>query len=116
MCDFVAGSHVAMGWGCCRCRVYNGIQREACKSCGVAHHEPLTVQDDHKFATYEEDGGTTRVEILGVELDKDGVGVNLRALETLEHSPIIEDIPTGDEWQAWVAHNAGQFGGIWRLS
>jgi hypothetical protein len=22
------------GWGCCKCRVYNGLQRELCKSCG----------------------------------------------------------------------------------
>ncbi len=27
-------SHVAPGWGCCKCHVYNGYQRETCKVCG----------------------------------------------------------------------------------
>jgi hypothetical protein len=22
------------GWGCCKCRMYNGLQRDYCKSCG----------------------------------------------------------------------------------
>jgi len=26
--------YLAPGWGCCKCNVYNGKQREVCKSCG----------------------------------------------------------------------------------
>ncbi len=29
---------LAPGWACCRCKVYNGLQREVCKSCKQAHH------------------------------------------------------------------------------
>ena len=25
--------YVMAGWGCCRCRVYNGVWRENCKQC-----------------------------------------------------------------------------------
>lgn len=87
-----------------------------CKSCKAYHCEPLTVREDGKFGVYDEDGGSTRVEILGVALDDEGVGITLRAVETLGHSPIVKDIPVGDEWRAWVAHNAGQFSGMWRLT
>lgn len=116
MCDFIVGTHVAMGWGCCRCRVYNGIQRAECKSCGVAHHEPLTVRDDSKLGLYEEDGGTTKVEILKVDLDADGVGVTMRAIETINSSRLMKDIPAGEEWRSWIAHNAGAYGGMWWLT
>lgn len=116
MCDFISAPNVAMGWGCCRCRVYNGIQRPVCKSCGVAYHDPLTIRDDSKFGTYEEEGGKTRVEVLGVELDEKGVGVRLRAIKSLQSSPMVNDIPSGEEWRSWVAHNAGAYGGGWRLT
>jgi len=33
-CIHVRGSHVVPGWGCCRCRCYNGYQRATCRSCG----------------------------------------------------------------------------------
>ena len=26
--------HLMPGWGCCRCRVYNGLERRSCKNCG----------------------------------------------------------------------------------
>ena len=29
--------NIAPGWGCCKCRVYNGIMRDKCKMC---KHEP----------------------------------------------------------------------------
>ena len=33
-CSHVRGSHVVPGWGCCRCRGYNGYQRSHCRVCG----------------------------------------------------------------------------------
>lgn len=33
-CRHVRGSQVVPGWGCCKCNVYNGYQREACRNCG----------------------------------------------------------------------------------
>ena len=27
------GVTLAFGWGCCRCKLYNGIQRNACRHC-----------------------------------------------------------------------------------
>lgn len=35
-CEAVGGPHLMPGWACCRCNVYNGEQRTACKNC---HHE-----------------------------------------------------------------------------
>lgn len=33
-CELIINSkHVMPGWGCCKCRTYNGIQRESCRSC-----------------------------------------------------------------------------------
>ncbi len=32
-CKKVDGAHVMPGWGCCKCRTYNGLQRSRCKSC-----------------------------------------------------------------------------------
>jgi len=26
--------HLAPGWGCCQCNIYNGIQRGQCRVCG----------------------------------------------------------------------------------
>jgi hypothetical protein len=34
-CVFIPETpHVFMGWGCCQCRCYNGLQRLKCRSCG----------------------------------------------------------------------------------
>lgn len=33
-CKFTATSYVMPGWGCCQCKVYNGMQRLQCKHCG----------------------------------------------------------------------------------
>lgn len=33
-CEYVGSKHVLPGWGCCQCRVYNGLQRTECKNCG----------------------------------------------------------------------------------
>jgi hypothetical protein len=35
-CSHVRGPCVVPGWGCCRCRCYNGYQRAACRHCGHA--------------------------------------------------------------------------------
>jgi hypothetical protein len=34
MCQHIRSEHIVPGWGCCKCRVYNGYQRAACRSCG----------------------------------------------------------------------------------
>lgn len=36
-CIHVRGNHVVPGWGCCKCRVYNGYQRQQCRGCGHEH-------------------------------------------------------------------------------
>lgn len=33
-CEPAGGSRLMLGWGCCKCRTYNGEQRDACKCCG----------------------------------------------------------------------------------
>lgn len=33
-CTYVGGKHVMPGWGCGKCRCYNGLQREECRECG----------------------------------------------------------------------------------
>ena len=38
LCKLLDGlSNVTPGWGCCQCRIYNGLQRKECKRCG---HKP----------------------------------------------------------------------------
>lgn len=38
MCKFIQEPNVMPGWGCCRCKVYNGLQRHGCKACkGIRH-------------------------------------------------------------------------------
>ena len=32
--------YLMVGWGCCQCRTYNGLQRKQCKQCG---HEPCVI-------------------------------------------------------------------------
>jgi hypothetical protein len=32
-CFSIEAPHVAPGWGCCSCRVYNGVTRTVCKNC-----------------------------------------------------------------------------------
>jgi hypothetical protein len=36
-CFHVRSGHVVPGWGCCKCRTYNGYQREQCRKCGHEH-------------------------------------------------------------------------------
>lgn len=33
-CKHVRGSFVCPGWGCCKCRAYNGYQRTTCRNRG----------------------------------------------------------------------------------
>lgn len=35
MCQFISSKHVMPGYICCRCRSYNGLQRERCKVCAI---------------------------------------------------------------------------------
>ena len=38
MCvDLTKLKHVAPGYGCCKCRVYNDLRREYCRNCGQKH-------------------------------------------------------------------------------
>jgi hypothetical protein len=115
MCEFIKAPNVAMGWGCCRCRVYNGIQRVECKQCGFAHHEPLELKGDCAVGVYYEDGGATSVKVLEVRADADGVGLKLEATATRESSRLVNDIPTGEVFNVWRKHDAGAYGGMWRL-
>lgn len=41
MCDTVDAQFVMPGWGCCRCRTYNGLQRSNCRHCGEKACDPL---------------------------------------------------------------------------
>src|SRR5688572_20468788 len=104
MCKFVKGSHVAPGWGCCHCRVYNGLQRMACKSCGIAACEPLVIAGDCAVGEYYEDGAT-KVDILAVDRDVKGYGIRFRSKGG--------DIPEGHEWRSWTAHD---YRGLWRVT
>lgn len=115
MCDFIKSPNVAMGWGCCRCRVYNGIQRVNCKECGEPHHEPLTVSGDCAIGTYHEDGGITSVKVLAVTADADGVGLKLKAIGTEQCSQLVRNIPEGHVFDVWRKHNAGACYGLWNL-
>lgn len=42
MCEYVEGSKIVPGWGCCGCRTYNGLQRLECNRCGLDRH-PIDV-------------------------------------------------------------------------
>lgn len=33
MCHYISAETVMPGYGCCRCRTYNGLQRMECKVC-----------------------------------------------------------------------------------
>ena len=45
-CDKIDHPNLMPGWGCCKCRVYNGIQRHVCKSCGhVPCFTEIVVED-----------------------------------------------------------------------
>lgn len=40
VCNGVFALEMVMpGWACCRCHVYNGLQRVACRSCGEFRHD-----------------------------------------------------------------------------
>ena len=40
---FVGHPNLMDGWGCCRCRTYNGLHRDLCKFCSEPHHPLATV-------------------------------------------------------------------------
>lgn len=41
MCDYISTPNVAPGWGCCRCKSYNGLQRPVCRVCHEEAHTYL---------------------------------------------------------------------------
>ena len=102
MCEFIKAPNVAMGWGCCRCSTYNGIQRMECKECKVPHHEPLDIKGDCTVGVYYEDSGATNVKVLSVKADADGVGLELEATgapwneaRLLNRSPMVTSSTSG---------------------
>jgi hypothetical protein len=44
-CEKIDHPNIMPGWGCCKCRVYNGMQRIECKNCGHVSCIPLDVED-----------------------------------------------------------------------
>lgn len=42
-CEPVGTARLAQGWGCCRCRTYNGEQRSICRAC---RHERCDLQKE----------------------------------------------------------------------
>jgi len=49
-------THVAPGWGCCRCRTYNGLQRTHCKSCEHGYCGPPIVMGPEGAIAKESQG------------------------------------------------------------
>jgi hypothetical protein len=46
MCKIVEETnYLQAGWGCCRCKTYNGLHRDKCKFCGVAHCDVSTAKE-----------------------------------------------------------------------
>lgn len=44
MCNYIEDTNVHPGWGCCRCRSYNGLQRDVCGRCGAPPCESLAAE------------------------------------------------------------------------
>lgn len=54
-CEFVPMQrYVMVGWGCCQCRSYNGLQRKVCKRCG--HAPCITLPQPSEFNLCDECG------------------------------------------------------------
>ena len=113
MCKYVQSEFISPGYGCCRCQVYNGLQRFNCKSCGEAHCD-LTLPTDLK-GTYYEDGGATEVIVRAVRADEKGVSYDLETVRSVRPSPLSGEIPPGEKFTPWAAHDAGAYAG-WRLA
>ena len=64
-CVFVSTEGVMPGWGCCQCRVYNGLQRSHCRSC---RHERCAISIPDAIAQCPECG-------FGVERGSERCGV-----------------------------------------
>jgi hypothetical protein len=56
VCECIDAPSVMAGFGCCRCRTYNGLQRVECRACGAVRCVPLLPDRDtgEHFETYEE--------------------------------------------------------------
>lgn len=110
MCEFVKSENVMPGYGCCNCKVYNGLQRTKCKNCNTVHCELKVTTGT--IGIYQEEGALIEVEILGLKLDENGVGYTLKVIKTLQSSPIVDDIPIGEVFDAWTRHD---YHGGWQL-
>lgn len=97
MCNFIFGPGLAPGYGCCKCRVYNGLQREQCKSCTEAHCE-LSIPDDISRVRYVESPVVDCVaRIIAVKPDAKGVNITFKAESG-------EGVGAGEEWSAYTVH------------
>lgn len=67
MCLLIEGNPLLMdGWGCCRCRTYdgpesecrnyNGLHSDCCWFCGEPHHPLTNENDDRLDARWEKEG------------------------------------------------------------
>ena len=56
MCECLKTKHIVAGYKCCACTMYNGLQRRACKGCGMLRCVPLEADTDTgaHFETYAE--------------------------------------------------------------
>lgn len=46
MCGYVDSDLILPGWGCCSCRVYNGMRNAHCRGCGAARCATLQPDDE----------------------------------------------------------------------
>jgi hypothetical protein len=56
VCECIKTPNIIAGWKCCACPLYNGMQRERCRSCGRQRCRPLSPDSDtgEVFESYEE--------------------------------------------------------------
>ena len=63
-CEFIDGTrYLTVGWGCCQCRTYNGLQRKVCKRCG--HPPCIELPKPEKFGLCNECGVPEGMEHVG---------------------------------------------------
>lgn len=60
MCVYIPESaHLMEGWGCCKCKTYNGMRRLVCKYCGNVPCD-IQTQKDHQEQCQEDNEATGR--------------------------------------------------------
>lgn len=56
-CQHVRGNFLVPGWGCCRCRCYNGYQRTNCRNCGHPPCYETSSLEGHEALELQKIGG-----------------------------------------------------------